>query len=270
MIHRFFIILGIIGMLLPSIVAADSNDATYLMYERQWDLGVVIILVHGDDINTYGTGFWVSKNTIVTARHVVFPNGEQADRIIAIKGGWSSEATILYEDEDTDIAILTVDSMPREHYIFRLKGDVERGDDIIVVGYPWQVVHLVGYNLQAASLYPRANWGKVTWINPLNNYVVEFSAGTDQGNSGGPVIDVKTGGVVGLVSFALDNRGVEYATFYFTASSELIKALDELGISYSTVGQDILPLPDSNLFMLALFGIGLIMVLVIITLLTRK
>lgn len=247
-------------IVLSTVAAYAAGDATYLMYENRWDKGVVIVFVIAGSINTYGTGFWVSENILVTARHVVFPNGLQPDRISIIKGSWSSTAEILYEDELTDVAVLRVNSMPDEYFIFQLDLSVEKGDEIIVVGYPWQVVYLVDYNLEVASLYPRANWGKITWIHPINNYVIEFSAGTDQGNSGGPVIDVQSGGVVGLVSFALDEAGVEYSTFYLTSSSEIKSALEDLGVSYSIAN----PIPIPHTYFWPLVGVGALLMLILV------
>ena len=228
---RILLVLIVLAVLLAQITMAMD------LYSSTWDNGVVVVL-YGTQ---YGTGWWINDYDLVTAAHVV--NYQSHITVTIMHGDYVSKATVIYVDRIHDVAILRAASRPTEQHIFKLsmKGP-EKGDTIFVIGYPFELYKIVG-DLQKMSADPRVTQGIVAWTYP-DKQLFEFSAATDAGNSGGPIVDAY-GNVVGLVSFAMTG---EAATMYYGSSVEAIKdACRAAGVQYYTgLSSSILGSPSSS------------------------
>jgi len=195
--------------------------AEELSYNEDWDYGVVVVL-YGSQ---YGTGFWVSKNWLVTAGHVV--NFKSYAKVQLIHGDFETYGTVVYVDSVHDIAIIKADSTPSRVYFFKIAPRIEKGIRVYAIGYPYELYSLYG-DVKSMSANPRAAEGMITWVDDLKN-LAEIQATIDQGNSGGPVVD-SSGAVVGLVSFAIQG---EVGTLYFVTTCEaIVVALQKAGAKY--------------------------------------
>lgn len=191
-----------------------------------WSDGVVVV-VYG---NQYGTGWWVNKNYLVTAAHVVgWKNNVTVD---LIRGKWVAKGTVVYTDTKHDIAIIRSDTgAPEWAYIFPVATHVEDLKQLYVIGYPFELVQLASGNIISASEDPRIAQGFAAWYNH-NYHLIEFQAETDAGNSGGPVV-YANGAVAGLVSFALTGKA---GTLYFATDANAIRqALGNAGVQYTVM-----------------------------------
>lgn len=205
-------------ILLCSIAASGQTE----LYSSSWDKGVLVVL-YGDQ---YGTGWFVNRNYVVTAGHVV--NYQTNSKVTLIKGDYSGVGYVVYTDSLTDIAIIHVEKPPASIYIFKLAAkDPEKGQQIFVIGYPFELYKILG-DLAKMSMSPRVSMGIAAWIDEERK-IFEISATVDSGNSGGPITDAY-GNVVGLVSFALEGKAA--VMYYGTCVSAIKEALSKAGVSY--------------------------------------
>ncbi len=238
--------LGVIALIMVLIIAsgvvhASANTkkikrdflAEKLMYQNSWDQGVVVVVYRWQD---YGTGWWVwiSPNReygyLVTAAHVVQynPSANEAD-ITVIKGDWQGHGHVIYLDRTWDIAVIKVRNPYAAAHVFPISPYFKKGDKLIVIGYPSELLQLYSNDVYAMSRNPRAAFGDVTWIGS-DHRLFEIGTYTDAGNSGGPVVNDE-GAVIGIVSFALPGRTTYL--YFATSSKAIINALEHAHVPYT-------------------------------------
>ena len=218
---RRLILASIILYIIIITTCGEIAKAEELSYNENWDYGVVVVL-YGSQ---YGTGFWVSKNWIVTAGHVV--SFQSYAKVQLIHGDFETYGTVVYVDQQHDVAIIKAEDVPARVHYFKISVSIEKGMKVYAIGYPYELYVLYG-DVKKMSANPRAAEGLITWIDYEAN-LAEIQATIDQGNSGGPVIS-SSGAVVGLVSFAMSG---EVGTLYFVTTCDAIRsALSKAGASY--------------------------------------
>lgn len=178
----------------------------------------------------YGTGWFIDHSHVITANHVV---ASCVGKPLLIRSPWTSNATIQAYDANLDIALLSVEKPPSWASGLPLSYSLTIGDDVYVIGYPIQLYQETGQSIEDMSKIPRVQKASVTWINP-DRKVFEFSPGTDAGNSGGPIVSVKNGGVVGIVIYA--RSGVVSEGFYGLRMDGIAQFLSENHVKYQVVG----------------------------------
>ncbi len=210
---------SLLAPLVPAQAKILHLNATELMHNNGWDNGVAIVTANG----LYGTGWWVDRNVIVTAGHVV---EYQVRRVVTvIHGNFETTGTVIKVDRRRDVAIIRTESMPPNAHIFPLAHELRKTETIYVIGYPFELLQLE-HNIAKLTENPRIAEGTIAWID-TDNGIAEITAHTDAGNSGGPVVN-QNGEVVGLVSFALIGRA---STLYFiTISPEITHVLNSVNI----------------------------------------
>jgi len=164
-----------------------------------------------------GSGFVAAPNYVVTNAHVVA--GVAAPQVQE-QGGGSQPATPVLYDPDLDIAILHVDRSPGPTLALET-GDVERGADGAVLGYPGggdltfgpaavrRQLNAIGRDIYGDSVVERE--------------VYELQAEVHPGNSGGPF--VLESGRVGGVVFAASTT--DSTIGYAITASEVASKLDQ-------------------------------------------
>ena len=178
----------------------------------------------------YGTGWWLnSEGYAVTAYHVV----QDCRDPVGVRGSWRSNLTVVAYDPVLDVAVLRAENPPGWAHGLPLASKIGIGDEAFVVGYPVQLYEEVGRDVEKMSEIPRVNRVTITWINP-DKQIMEFSPGTDAGNSGGPVVSTELGGVAGIVVYA--RHGVVSEGFYALRMDALAGFLDRNGIEYEVAG----------------------------------
>lgn len=147
-----------------------------------------IVLVKGD--NAEGTGFLVKTKdgpAVITNQHVLANNPN-----VRITTNTGAELTILSckGATDRDLAMILIKDGPYDY--LKLAGDVsatvQNGDEAITPG-----------NSQGGDVILNTD-GKVLGLGPDR---IEFDNPIYHGNSGGPVIHVKSGTVIGVVTMAV-------------------------------------------------------------------
>lgn len=187
-----------------------------------------------------GTGFVVGEgNRVITNAHVLVAPGEEDGRDLVVnvrtsKDGWETRrATVLEIDATHDIAALQVEGPPIPGLRVRDSDTVKEGQSVAFMGFP------IGGALGFSPVTHRAMISSITTISlpaatgrQLSEKVIrslrdgnfsifQLDGTAYPGNSGGPLFDVDTGEVVGVINMvfvkgtresALTNpSGISYA-----------------------------------------------------------
>jgi S1-C subfamily serine protease len=138
-----------------------------------------------------GTGFVLSPDRVMTNAHVV----AGANSVTVEASGNPYDATVVSYDPTVDIAILAVPNLPPGPLAFA-SAPAKSGTEAIVMGYPGgggfvatpaRIRELI--ELSGPDIYRTAT---------VNREVYTVRASVEQGNSGGPMIDLD-GNVLGVV-----------------------------------------------------------------------
>lgn len=143
-----------------------------------------------------GTGFLISDDGhILTAAHVI---GDEQTATVWIKGA-RYEADIVNKNKDLDIAILKPRGKISTAFTplsLRINKANKLGEEVLTIGYPMS--KLLGNNARLSKGLINATTGQRDDPNQI-----QFSAGVQPGNSGGPLFD-NDGVVVGVVTGTLN------------------------------------------------------------------
>lgn len=154
--------------------------------------------------NQTGSGFVVAQGRVITNAHVVAGVNEP---VVEVPGEGALPGRIVYFDAVRDIAVLAVDGLERA--ALPLGGDLGAGDTAAFAGYP------AGgpYQIQPASIQNRTDVlvDNIYGADPSALNVYSLAANVQQGNSGGPLLDMQ-GRVAGVVfAKSMENIPVGYA-----------------------------------------------------------
>ena len=195
--------------------------------------------------NLLGTGFAVRDGlTIVTCAHVVpIPGDVPKNGFLAVFSGVGPKAEVRRTnlsriDDEHDVAILKIGGDPLPVLTVGRSGPVREGETLAFTGFP------IG---QILGLFPVTHRGMVSALTPivqpamrgrqLNSTVIrqlrapfnviQLDGTAYPGNSGGPLYDMSSGEVVGIVNMVFVKERKEYA---LTAPSGISFAIPALYI----------------------------------------
>jgi S1-C subfamily serine protease len=148
-----------------------------------------------------GSGFLVSEDgKIMTAAHVV----QTADKVaVRFLSGEVVEARVISSDPTADVALIQVESVPPGTPVAVLgdSDDVQVGDQVLVVGAPFGFESTLTVGYISGRRTARELFGG---LKPVE--LLQTDAAINQGNSGGPMFNMK-GEVIGIVSHILSLSG---------------------------------------------------------------
>ena len=186
-------------------IAADYSDA-------------VVIVRTG---NSTGTGFFVGTSGLVlTAAHCVSPM--DAVQVIYHPQGKSdekntTEATIVYRDRKTDLALLKINvTKPLHPVVLADPIDVKSGEDVTIIANPGLGTDVLDNTVTTGII---SNVKRMIAGNPY----IQSSAGVNPGSSGGPMFD-RSGHVIGVVVLKAGIEGVGFAVPPMSIARFLLKA----------------------------------------------
>ncbi|MDB2415532.1 serine protease [Rickettsiales bacterium] len=159
---------------------------------------------------TSGTGFFVTKNHIITNEHVV-----QGCKYVRVRGAvHPSHAKIVSSDPINDLALLYTAREPIQVASLRGNVSLDIGEDVNVIGYPLERGISGEYSIQRAKITSIAD--PYSGANRM-----QFTDTVQKGNSGGPLLDTNgtvVGVIVGKMSFYLADDDMEKAAPVKTSS----------------------------------------------------
>jgi S1-C subfamily serine protease len=149
-----------------------------------------------------GTGFVVARQRVMTNHHVI--ERCSAVRVRAADGGRDLVARVVAEDPRRDLALLSVEGDPGPPLPFRRGPAVRRGEPVVTYGFPLAGLLSSGPTLTTGEISALAGLGD-------NEGQFQISAPVQQGNSGGPLLDL-AGHVVGVIVSKLNAQRIAQRT----------------------------------------------------------
>lgn len=152
--------------------------------------------------NSLGSGALISeKGRILTAAHVI----ERATDIeVAFSNGFKTTGHVVWVAPLVDLAMIQVAEMPKGDYqVLKLakRRDYQIGEQVVVIGAPYGVSH----SLSVGYLSGIRDKAEIP-LNKLKPRFLQTDAAINQGNSGGPMFNMK-GEIIGIVSHILSQSG---------------------------------------------------------------
>ena len=210
-----------------------SNNASLASLYQQIKASVVVIQDIVPQYNMFGhlagysiqqgSGFVTSVNgqqVIVTNYHVV----ETATNItVTFADGDSYSAELVGSDEQADLAVLKIDSMPSGIPSLTLvsSSTLDVGDPVVAVGSPYGLSGTLTAGIVSALGRTITVEDDVTIAD-----MIQTSTAINPGNSGGPLINY-AGEVVGITTAAVsDSQGLGFAIPSDTLIREIVSLLN--------------------------------------------
>lgn len=192
------------------------------IYEKCSDAVVLITTPFG----SHGTGFFINEYGYIVTNYHVVANMLPANITVWTKDGSRYDVISIDEVpeyEDLDIAILKINGTTR-HYLSLKPDEATVGEEVVAIGHPNRD-------------YWNQSKGIISKINLNDVFLLQHDVATDEGNSGGPLINAK-GQVVGVVTGykrMFDNYGnfkIQETGKLATKISWVKKVLVSRGIKY--------------------------------------
>jgi S1-C subfamily serine protease len=173
-----------------------------------------------------GTGFLHKSGNVITAEHVV----RDCSQVLAIAAtGTSIKASIVQSNMELDLAILALQSPLRTKTLsISSRSNFSIGTQVTTWGFPGGYsgrVPLLSVGYLSGLQTIKAASGRI-----IQQWIV--NAAFNRGNSGGPLLHIETGEVIGVVSSKI-------APISRTAQHVLdVLAKTEFGVTYEAKGPD--------------------------------
>ena len=165
--------------------------------------GIVRITTSGCGTQDVGTGFLVGRDLVATAEHVI----DDASSIRLAQGGKvRATGVVIGDDPARDVALVRANK-PLSGYVFHLASQTPAlGGSVAALGFPLGLPLTV---TQGAV----SGLGRTVPIDGIARHsLIQTDAAVNPGNSGGPLLSVSNGTVVGLVDLGTTQaNGIAFA-----------------------------------------------------------
>ena len=200
--------------------STPTADSVYTDVYRGTIDSVVRIRVYTESGRTgQGSGFVYDGNHIVTNQHVV--DGAGSVEVRFTDGTWH-DATLVGTDVYSDLAVLSIDSMPAGATPLPLiGGEVAVGQEVVAIGNPFGLSGSVSAGIVS---------GVDRTLPAANNFsipdAIQTDAAVNPGNSGGPLVTLD-----GEVAGVINSGGADNIGFAISAAlmRRVVPALIETG-----------------------------------------
>jgi len=198
--------------------AHGGDDDRYTTYYRQLHPSVVLFTMQipaddpkrrGEWDDAYGSGVVVASgpwgSRILTDAHVI-DDARNLRATIGDRGKPVPTRLVARSNDEIDLALLDVPTPNLPVVAFAAGVDVEPGLPVGILGYPIPDAFEDERLRRTVSLYA----GRIASV---RNGTLELDAPIIPGESGGPVFDGRTGGVIGIAESRFDEeRAIGFAT----------------------------------------------------------
>jgi S1-C subfamily serine protease len=194
-------IAGVIALILSTLGAAPPAAPPGFpeLYKSIKPSVVYILATSAGGAAASGSGFVydsdATETIVVTAAHVV-AGAQHVDVVLDSDKSKRIPAKILQNDAKRDVTFLSIAVGNRRPLKLADRDQITEGTSVAAIGYP-RASFAMGDELR-----PTVHLGIVSAVR-LNGEVIQVDAATDHGDSGGPIVDTKTGRVIGIVRGAM-------------------------------------------------------------------
>ena len=182
------------GPYLDEIVQLDAEPSDRAqLYGRVAD---AVVLIGNED--SFGTAFLISPGGLAITNHHVID--DWTPYFAQFRDGSKRKVRVLRWNEKVDVALLQI-ACEGSCAALDVAPDLELkiGDEVVVIGHPLDY-----------SLSHTLTRGVVSGLRPKDGWkLVQTDAAVNPGNSGSPIIDVRTGRVVGVVALKISDESYE-------------------------------------------------------------
>ena len=177
-------------------IVAEVSQSTVTIVGNYSGGGYYNPIVHGSGVIIKSNGY------IITNCHVV---KDIKNLTVVLNDGTSLPGTVLFSDEESDLAVVKIDKIGLRPISLVRDGDVLSGTTAIVIGTPISL-----------SLRNSVTKGIVsgTGVALSDSYykLLQTDASINPGNSGGPVVNIK-GELIGISSSKFVSTGIDNMAF---------------------------------------------------------
>jgi hypothetical protein len=282
MAHRILILAAATVSLLTAPPAAAIEPTTVA---RLTEPSMVRIIVEGPPGTANASGFVVStQGHIATTYHIVQPHIDEGWSLFVAESGAALQArraaTVVQAYPDEDLAVLKVEDLERPPVVLS-ESDTDtltKGMTVFAIGYPGAGERLgadsgTSFTAGVANRIFMGAWKK----DGRRIQIVQHSAATNPGNSGGPIVN-PCGQVVGVntereLAMLITPSGmpivydVIQGVFFASHVSVLVEKLKALGIPYNgtlQVCRVVLGVASTNFYWYALAAAVTVLALVLL------
>lgn len=220
--------------------------------------GVVSVSFYQNQTKIASGSAFLCKNKIISNNHVFYPSEGNfpQDAIVVLKANGSefrfeysklSDYVISGSTTDYfDYIILDIknEDFFKDKFCFDLgmHDDIEVGQEILIMGYPFENENLTSHIGHISAKYLESN------VN-----VIQLDASVNNGNSGGPLIDIATEKVVGIVTRKATGLVKQFDDLIasFDKNVEVLKKITGLSFGSTTIGE-ILSVPQNQMKLIAI------------------
>lgn len=197
--NSFRVLLSLLVLTLTLSSSARAVDKDYVKE------GVVDILSSYKDCNTFGTGFYVADNLVVTAAHVMYsPCGDYEAFLVDIKSGKFAMGLPYMMNKQKDYGLIILSgssSMKNKSRLNRFSSKYAVGDNVYI-----PVIDPSTLSIEIRESVVQLRVQPVTLVDQLLGFhldTIQIKGALPQGASGSPVFNDK-GEIIGIV-VACDN-----------------------------------------------------------------
>lgn len=143
---------------------------------------------------TVGSGFLIDgRGSILTNEHVIAGGGRI---FVTIASGEEVEAKVKYSDRKNDLALLEAPSLAKQPYLtISSAAHLEQGDHVVALGSPEGLTNSVSDGIiSALDRTIQVEDGGIL------EGLIQTTAPISHGSSGGPLVEVATGHVIGVTT----------------------------------------------------------------------
>lgn len=240
--NRFSKLLGSQNIVYQNVTV--YQNATFLsdLYEKVKD-SVVLIRVQTVSETVQGSGFiynFTGTMVIVTNYHVIH---DALKVVVTFSDGEGYEAEVLGKDPYADLAVLSVEDVPKEKFkplTVVSSSSLKVGDPVIAIGNPYGLFGSMTTGIVSAlgRTITEEYSGRFAIAN-----IIQTSAPINPGNSGGPLLNYY-GGVVGITTAIVrDSQGLGFAI----PSNTLLREIYSLVVYGSYTGHSYMGIEGTDL-----------------------
>ncbi|MFA5393097.1 MAG: Do family serine endopeptidase [Candidatus Ratteibacteria bacterium] len=148
-----------------------------------------------------GSGVIVSSDGYILTNNHVIKNSTEVK--IKIMDGREFNAKIVGKDEKTDLALAKINAENLPYAVFGDSAQMKAGQWVMAIGNPFGLEGSVSVGVVSAT-------GKHLGLNPIESFI-QTDASINQGNSGGPLVNLK-GEVIGInTAIVASGQGIGFA-----------------------------------------------------------